>query len=61
MEFYNVTREPNDDDPLDVKIMESDGTCDVEGLGISSDQFSSPLKIKKFNIDIHQLSDTIDR
>ena len=56
-----MTGEPNDDEPLDVNIPEFEGMRRVEGLGISIYQFSIPLKIKKFNIDIHQLSDTIDR
>ena len=50
MECYNVTREPDDDDPLDINIPKSEGMRAVEGFGISSDQFLSPLKIKKVNI-----------
>ena len=50
MECYNVSREPNDDDPLDVNIHESQGTWKVEGFGISSDQFINPLKVKKISI-----------
>ena len=50
MECYNVTREPNDDEPTDVNIPEFEGTCPVEGFGISSDQFLNPLKVKKVNI-----------
>ena len=45
-----MTGEPNDGDPLNVNIHESDGMRAVEGLCSSSDQFLSPLKIKKFNI-----------
>ena len=50
MECYNVTGEPDDDDPLDINIPESERMHVVEGVGISSDQFLSPLKIKKVNI-----------
>ena len=50
MECYNVTRDPNDDEPLDINILDSKGMHVVEGLGISSDQFLSALKIKKVNI-----------
>ena len=50
MECYNVTREPNGDEPLDINILDSKGMHVVEGLGISSDQFLSALKIKKVNI-----------
>ena len=46
-----MTGEPDDDDPLDVNILESEGTCAVEGFSISSDQFLNPLKVKKVNID----------
>ena len=41
--------EPDDDDPLDKNIPNLKGMHTVEGFGISSDQFLSPLKIKKFN------------
>ena len=34
MEFYNVTGEPDDDDPCDINIPESEGTSVVEGLGV---------------------------
>ena len=50
MERYNVIGEPNDDDPLDVNIPKSEGMRTVEGVGISSEQFLSPLNIKKVNI-----------
>ena len=50
IECYNVTGEPDDDDPLNIKIHESEGVRVVERFGISSDQFLSPLKIKKVNI-----------
>ena len=50
MEYYNVMREPDYDDPLDVNIPDSKGTHTVEGLGISRDKFFNPLKIKKVNI-----------
>ena len=35
---------------LDINITESKGMRRVEGLGISNDQFLSPLKVKKANI-----------
>ena len=50
MECYNVTGEPDYDDPFEINIHESEGIHAVEGIVISSDQFLSPLKIKKFNI-----------
>ena len=50
MECYNVTGEPDDDDPLDINLPALDGMRAVEGFGIYSDQFLSPLKIKKVNI-----------
>ena len=45
-----MTRELDDDDQLNVHIPKSEGTRKVEGLGISSNQFLIPLKIKKVNI-----------
>ena len=45
-----MKRALDDDDPLDINIPEYEGTHRGEGLGISSDQFPSPLKIKKVNI-----------
>ena len=45
-----MIREPDDDDPLNINIPEYEGTCTVEGFGISSDQFLNPLKVKKENI-----------
>ena len=45
-----MTGELDDDDPIDVNIPESEGMLAVEGFGISSDQFLSPLKVKKVNI-----------
>ena len=50
MECYNMTGELDYDDLFDVNILESEGIHVVEGLGISSNQFLSPLKIKKANI-----------
>ena len=50
MEFYNVTREHDDNDPCDINILDSKGTCTVEGSGVSSDKFLNPLNIKKVNI-----------
>ena len=37
MKCYNVMGEPDDDEPLDVNIPESEGICAMEGLGISSE------------------------
>ena len=47
MECYKVTGEPDDDDPLDVNILEYEGTSGVEGLGTYNDQFLSSLKISE--------------
>ena len=49
MACYNLTRDP-DDDLTNINILESKGTCVVEGSEISSDQFLKMLKIKKVNI-----------
>ena len=49
MACYNLAGEP-DDDPTKLNIPESEGMREVEGSGISSEQFLHLLKIKKFNI-----------
>ena len=49
MACYNLAGDL-DDDPTNINILESEGTCKVEDSGISSDQFLKPLKIKKVNI-----------
>ena len=49
MACYNLSREL-DYDPTNLNIPESEGMHEVEGSGISSEQFLNPLKIKKFNI-----------
>ena len=49
MAQYNLAGEI-DDDLTNINILESKGKCEVEGTGISSDQFLKPLKIKKVNI-----------
>ena len=49
MACYNLAGDA-DDDPTNINIMESEGTHEVEGSGISSVQFLKPLKIKKVNI-----------
>ena len=50
MECYIIKDEPDDDDPYDINIPKYEGTRAMEGLGISSDKFLSPLKVKKVNI-----------
>ena len=50
VECYNITGEPDDDDPLSLNILDSEGMRAVEGFGISNNQFLSTLKIKKVNI-----------
>ena len=50
MECYNVMGVLDDNDPQDTNIPKYEGTCAVEGLGISSNQFLNPLKTKKVNI-----------
>ena len=42
--------EPDEDDLWDTNILEYEGTCVVEGLGISSNQFLNRLKTKKVNV-----------
>ena len=49
MACYNLAGDL-DDDLTNKNILESEGTCEVEGRGVSSDQFLKPLKIKKVNI-----------
>ena len=49
MACYNLDGDP-DDDLTNINIPESKGTCEVEGSGISSDQFLKVLKIKKVSI-----------
>ena len=34
MECYNITSEPEDDDPCDIYIHEFEGSLPVEGLGL---------------------------
>ena len=41
-----------DDDSTSINILASEVMCEVEGSGISSDQFLKPLKIKKVNIGL---------
>ena len=50
MECYNVTDEPDDDNPMNINIPKSEGTHAVEGSGVSSNKFMNLLKIKKVNI-----------
>ena len=50
MECYNVSKEPDDDDPHDINIPEYEGTHVVEGSCVSRDKFLNLLKIKKVNI-----------
>ena len=49
MAWYNLVGDL-DDDLTNINILELEGTREVEGSGISSDQFFKPLKIKKVNI-----------
>ena len=51
MECYNIDGEPELDDPCDIHIPKFEGSQVVKGLGLSSDNFLKPLKIKKVNID----------
>ena len=44
MECYNITREPDDNDPLEINILEWEGIRIVEGDPITTDQFLKPLK-----------------
>ena len=49
MAFYNLAGDP-DDDSININILESEGTCTVKLIGISSGHFLKPLKINKVNI-----------
>ena len=50
MDYYNVMGEPDDNDPLDISIPDSEGMCAVDRFGISSYRFLNPLKAMKINI-----------
>ena len=50
MECYNISREPNYDDPHGNHILVSEGSHMLKGMGLSSKQFLKPLKEKKGNI-----------
>ena len=51
MEFYNVSRKPEDDDELrNINIPEIEGSRDVAAPDVSNDPMSQPLKIRKVNI-----------
>ena len=50
IECYNISEEPDDDDPQDIHIQEFEGTRALKGPSLSSSMFSKPLKIKKVNI-----------
>ena len=50
MECYNITREPDHDDPLEINIPDVEGISTVEGASITTYQFLKPLNIKKENI-----------
>ena len=49
MTCYNLFGDP-EDEPTNINIPDSEGSCTVEGSGLSSEQFVKPLKIKKVNI-----------
>ena len=49
MTCYNLSRDL-DDDLTNINIPESEGSREVEGSSISSEQFVKSLKIKKVNI-----------
>ena len=49
MACYNLNGDPNND-PTNINIQESEGTCAIEGSEISSGQFLKLLKLKKVNI-----------
>ena len=55
MTCYNLSGEPEDDDELwNVNILESEGTCDVAALDISTNSMSQPLRIRKVNIGLEE-------
>jgi hypothetical protein len=51
--FYNINAN-EDDDPRNVKILETKGQRDIEGPGIELPFVGNPIKIKKVNIGIEQ-------
>ena len=50
MEFYNISRELEDNDPQEIQIHEYEGSQALKGTGLWSDKFLKPLKIKKVTI-----------
>ena len=46
--------ESEDDDPRDVKNLETEGKRDIEGLGIELPFVGHPIKLKKVNIGTEQ-------
>ena len=53
MTCYNLSGDPKDD-PTNINILESEGSCVVEGSNISNEQFIKPLKTKKVNIGLEE-------
>jgi hypothetical protein len=51
LECYNLTEEGEEDEnPRNVNIPESEGTCDVQGPELKVPDVAKPVKIKKVNI-----------
>ena len=52
LECYNFASEPEeeDEDPRNINIPESEGTCDVDGPKLQIPAITEPIKIKQINI-----------
>jgi hypothetical protein len=51
LECYNIVGEDYEDEDLrNLKILETEGECAVEGLELESVEYANPLKIIKVNI-----------
>lgn len=50
LDFYNVTFEEEDKDPRNIKILETEGHREFEGLQIENPDIITPLKTRQVNI-----------
>ena len=51
LECYNLAKEGEEDEnPHNINILESEGTCDVQGPKLKVPDVARPVKIKKVNI-----------
>jgi len=50
LECYNVQVEDDEDDPRNINILETEGSCEVHGPMIKDPDITAPLKTKQVNI-----------